>query len=130
MNKKTDQALISGEAQKIVQRGEQLAHGSRSGHDRRGEERGLDAGRRRVDHREVRTAFLNRIRDMRVMGISASSIAMVLNEEGVTTAQGQRWSAVAIEQLLEVADDIDRKNAWSPLSEQRTAQRKGSSEND
>ena len=105
-------------------------HGSRSGHDRRGEERGLDAGRRRIDHREVRTAFFNRVRDMRVMGISASSIAMVLNEEGVTTAQGKRWSAIAIEQLLEVSDNIDRKNAWSPLGEQSATDHEGAPDND
>ena len=115
MNKPKDEALSSKEAKKIVQRGETLAKGSRSGRDRRGEDRGLDAGRRRVDHREVRTAFLARVRDMRLMGMSNSSIAMILNDEGVTTAQGHKWSSIAIQQLLDVAESIDRKKAWTPL---------------
>ncbi|MEE2786306.1 MAG: hypothetical protein VX589_03140 [Myxococcota bacterium] len=115
MSKDKHTPTKSDEAQRVVQRGDRLAQGSRSGHDRRGADRGLDAGRRRIDHREVRSAFLMRVKDMQIMGMSASSIAMVLNDEGVTTAQGQKWSAIAIKQLLGVSERIERKNAWSPL---------------
>ena len=105
------------EQDRIVQRGDALTRGSRSGDDRRGESRGLKAGRRTEDHHRVRRAFLDRVKDMKAMGISPASTARILNDEGETTAQGEAWTEAAIEQLLRVAEARERRLAWSPLTE-------------
>ena len=101
---------------RIVQRGDELAQDSRSGTDRRGEGRGLNAGRRIDDHRRVRDAFLERVREMLAIGVSPSTAARILNDEGETTAQGEEWTESAIQQLLSVAGKRAHRTAWSPLS--------------
>ena len=102
---------------KIVQRGDELAHGSRTGTDRRGDDRGLDAGRRMVDHRRVRQAFEERITEMIAIGISPATIARILNDEEETTAHGAAWTESAIQQLLNMSEQRVLKAAWSPLSQ-------------
>ena len=77
---------------KVVQRGDSLSVGTRRGGDRRGDARGLNAGRRMSDHRRVRTAFLDRIKDMLAIGISPTTVARILHDEESTTAQGEAWT--------------------------------------
>ena len=60
-----------------VLRGDQLAAGSRKGHERRTDDRGLRAGRRYLDHKRVRRAFINRVMDMALQGLSKATIARI-----------------------------------------------------
>lgn len=74
------------------------------------------------DHRRVRTAFLNRIKDMLAIGISPATVARILNDEELTTAQGEAWTESAIKQLLDVSQEVSTKAAWSPLEQARGKQ--------
>ena len=69
------------------------------------------------DHRRVRTAFLDRIKEMLAIGISPASIARILNDEESTTAQGEAWTESAIKQLLDVSHEGSVKAAWSPFEQ-------------
>ncbi|MCB9544219.1 MAG: hypothetical protein R3F65_01405 [bacterium] len=88
------------DTERVVLRGDRLAYGTRSGEDRRGDERGLDAGRRAEDVRRVRRAFIDEVMRRIEDGESPASIAEALNAAGRRTARGNRFGEAAIEQLV------------------------------
>ena len=104
------------ESRRIVQRGEELAFGSRQGDDRRTGTRGLAVGRRFVDQHKARREFIEEIRTMSLEGCSADTIARFLNEEGLRTARDDKWTGSAIEQLLKTEDERREREAWTPPS--------------
>lgn len=88
------------DTERVVLRGDHLAYGTRSGEDRRGDERGLDAGRRAEDVRRVRRAFIDEVMRRFESGEAPAAIADAFNAAGRRTARGNRWSEAAIEQLV------------------------------
>lgn len=88
------------DAERVVLRGDRLAYGTRSGDDRRDDDRGFDTGRRADDQRRVRRAFIDEIMSRFEDGVAPSAIADALNTAGRRTARGNRWSEAAIEQLV------------------------------
>jgi hypothetical protein len=108
------------ETRRYVQRGDKLAHGSRSGAERRHAERGLRPGRRYEDHQRARREFIDRILDMRIQGCSAHTTANILNDEAIETAEGKEWTKEAIQQLLDTEDSRRARDAWRPLLRKKT----------
>jgi hypothetical protein len=104
----------SEHTQQLVHRSGEYLFGSRSGADRRTEDRGLDAGRRVDDQRRVRRHFINRIVALADQGLPAKRIAAELNEHGVRTARGHRWTSQAIDQLLRTESARLGRRAWLP----------------
>ena len=110
----SDQEVPEDEARRYVLRGDQLAAGSRTGHERRTDDRGLRAGRRYLDHKRVRRAFINRVMDMALQGLSKATIARILNDEEFKTASGSEWTATAITQLMAQENERRDRAAWRP----------------
>lgn len=101
---------------RIVQRGDDVLYEPRDGGDRRGGGRGLNPGRRLVDHHRVRSAFIERVDGLMKKGHSAQTIAAILNDEGFETAGGEQWTQDAIVQLQEVLKHRRTRDAWLPES--------------
>lgn len=100
----------------VVQRGNDVVYEGRAGQDRRGDQRGLNPGRRLLDHHRVRSQFNERVADLFAQGRSADSIARILNDENFPTAAGSTWTATAIEQLLDKLKERRNRDAWLPSS--------------
>ena len=100
----------------VVQRGDDVVYEGREGIDRRGDERGLNPGRRLVDHHRVRSQFNERVEALFAEGTSAKSIARILNDEEFPTAAGSKWTEAAIEQLLKALHERRNRDAWLPAS--------------
>lgn len=100
----------------VVQRGDDVVYEGREGVDRRGNERGLNPGRRLVDHHRVRSLFNERVETLSAEGASVETIASILNDEGFATAGGSIWTASAIEQLLKNLNERKNRDAWLPSS--------------
>ena len=100
----------------VVQRGDDVVYEGRGGVDRRGDERGLNPGRRLVDHHRVRSQFNDRVEALHAQGTSAESIARILNDEEFPTAAGSKWTEAAIEQLLKTLHERRNRDAWIPKS--------------
>ena len=100
----------------VVQRGDDVVYEGREGIDRRGNERGLNPGRRLVDHHRVRSQFNERVETLFAEGTSAKSIARILNDEEFPTAAGSKWTEAAIEQLLKTLHERRNRDAWLPTS--------------
>ena len=101
---------------KVVQRGDDILYEPRDGGDRRGGGRGLNPGRRLVDHHRVRSAFIERVNGLIKKGHSAKTIAAILNDEEFETAGGELWTEDAIIQLQEVLKERRTRDAWLPDS--------------
>ena len=101
---------------KIVQRGDDILYEPRDGGDRRGGGRGLNPGRRLVDHHRVRSAFIERVDGLVKKGHSEKTIAAILNDEEFETAGGELWTEDAIIQLQEVLKERRTRDAWLPDS--------------
>ena len=101
---------------RIVQRGDEVIYEPRDGGDRRGGGRGLNPGRRLVDHHRVRSAFIERVDGLIKKGHSPQTIAAILNDEGFETAGGQQWTQDAIVQLQDTLKERRTRDAWLPGS--------------
>jgi hypothetical protein len=101
---------------KVVQRGDDILYEPRDGGDRRGGGRGLNPGRRLVDHHRVRSAFIERVDGLIKKGHSEKTIAAILNDEEFETAGGELWTEDAIVQLQEVLKERRTRDAWLPNS--------------
>ena len=101
---------------RIVQRGDDVLYETRDGGDRRGGGRGLNPGRRLVDHHRVRSAFIERVDGLMKKGHSPQTIAAILNDEGFETAGGEQWTQDAIVQLQETLKERRTRDAWLPES--------------
>ena len=109
-----DQNVPEDESQRYVLRGDLLTSGSRTGQERRIDDRGLNAGRRYLDHKRVRRAFIDRVMDMEQQGLSKKTIASILNDEELKTAAGENWTEVAITQLVAQENERRDRAAWRP----------------
>ena len=109
-----DDTIPPKETQTVFQRDDKLVHGTRSGFDRRGDDRGLAVGRRLGEQQASRQAFIARVREMSLQGASPSVIAELLNDEEFTTARGAHWTPEAIEQLLATEEARRDRDAWRP----------------
>ena len=98
----------------VIQRGDEIRYESRDGEDRRGDNRGLNPGRRLSDHHRVRSLFNKRIESLVREGHSAESVAVILNDEDFQTAGGEQWTADAIIQLLDTLKQRRSRDAWLP----------------
>ena len=114
MGDKKDQSKVT--TPDVVQRGDDVVYESREGIDRRGNERGLNPGRRLVDHHRVRSQFNERVEMLHAEGASAETIARILNDEDFPTAGGSVWTVSAIEQLLKALNERRNRDAWLPAS--------------
>lgn len=116
--KKTEQEAGrgSGDSSRVVQRGDDVLYEPRDGGDRRGGGRGLNPGRRLVDHHRVRSAFIERVDSLMRKGHSPQTIAAILNDEGFDTAGGEQWTQDAIVQLQEALKQRRTRDAWLPES--------------
>lgn len=101
---------------RIVQRGDDILYGARTGNDRRGGGRGLNPGRRLVDHHRVRSAFIERVEGLYKKGHSPQTIASILNDEEFETAAGESWTKDAIVQLIDSLAQRRTRDAWLPSS--------------
>lgn len=106
--------VTSEETGKVVVRHGKLAFGTRKDAERRGGERGLNAGRRAEDRRRARRAFVERVFEMIAGGCTHQEVADRLNDEGFTTARGNPWSGRAIGQLVRVEREKRAREAWVP----------------
>ncbi len=104
------------ESDRIVQRGDDILYEPRDGGDRRGGGRGLNPGRRLVDHHRVRSAFIERVDGLVKKGHSAHTIAAILNDEGFETAGRELWTEDAIHQLQITLKERRTRDAWLPES--------------
>ena len=111
-----DDTIPPRDSQTVFQRDQNLVPGTRSGFDRRGDERGLAVGRRLADQQSSRQAFIARVKEMSLQGASSAVIADFLNEEELTTARGAHWTAAAIEQLLATEEARRDRDAWRPTA--------------
>ena len=109
-----DDTAPPSEADTVYRREDDLATGTRSGSDRRGDERGLAVGRRLVDQQTSRQSFIARVLEMSLEGASPMVIANFLNEEEFTTARGAHWTPAAIEQLIATEEARRERDAWRP----------------
>ena len=109
-----DDKIPASEKHRFVRRGDNLAQGSRSGQDRRDDNRGLAPGRRYDEQTRVRRQFIDRVKEMRLEGCPNVVIAQLLNEEGLLTARNERWTEHAIEQLLNTERAREGRDAWRP----------------
>ncbi len=100
----------------VVQRGDEVRYESRDGEDRRGGERGLNPGRRLVDHHRARAQFNERIESLTQKGHSPETIANILNDEEFRTAGGELWTDQAITQLIDSLKSRRTRDAWLPES--------------
>ena len=100
----------------VVQRGDDVQYESRDGGDRRGGDRGLNPGRRLIDHHRARSQFNERIETLTQKGYSPDTIAQILNDEHFPTAAGGLWTTQAIVQLLESLKTRKARDAWLPAS--------------
>jgi hypothetical protein len=109
-----DDTIPPKETQTAFQRDDKLVLGSRTGLDRRDDDRGLAVGRRLSEQQEVRRSFIDRIVEMSREGGSPTVIAGFLNEEGLKTARGEYWTEAAISQLLATEEARKDREAWRP----------------
>ena len=114
MGDKKEQSGIT--TPEVVQRGDDVVYEGREGGDRRGDQRGLNPGRRLKDHHRVRSQFNERITELFNQGCSAETIARILNDEEFLTAGGAKWTATAINQLLGSLKERRNRDAWLPTS--------------
>jgi hypothetical protein len=115
-NPEKEAGTVSEDSVRIVQRGDDVLYEPRDGGDRRGGGRGLNPGRRLVDHHRVRSAFIERVDSLMKKGHSAQTIAAILNDEGFETAGGEQWTQDAIVQLQEALKERRTRDAWLPES--------------
>jgi len=111
-----DDTIPPRETLTVYQRDDKLVQGTRTGFDRRGDDRGLAVGRRLGEQHASRQAFITRVKEMSLQGASPSVIADFLNEEELTTARGAHWTAAAIEQLLATEEARRDRDAWRPTA--------------
>ena len=111
----SDHNRSDSDAESFFLREGELVTGTRSGHTRRDHDRGLNPGRRYSDHTRVRRRFIDRVIDMKIQGMSALSIANILNDEGLKTANESLWTEDAISQLVKIEASRAKRDAWRPI---------------